>query len=513
MHDRDRQVLDRAGRGAADRRRSRAPSRARARPRRVAPAPSALRATAPRLRGSRDLVEADEERRLAAGELVRVGVADTARTTRRRPGGRASPRPRRGRARASTWTRGRSPRAARPRSRGALARPELEHLARPAQRLAHRRGARRRARASRVAARAGSRPLGDRRAPPSRRPRSRRAGDPPRRSPSPRARARAARASATSSGGASSSSASDPSPKSSSPRAAHARLAVAPVVEDGERLRRVEVVVERRLEARPTRSAAGRARRAEDALRNASTLRPRLLERLVGEVDRLAPVRRHEEEEQRLAAPRVEHVAERDDRCRATSTSSRRRSSSIPLCIQTRANSWPSARDCASSFSWCGKTRSSPPPWISNAGPRMLLRHRRALDVPARPARAPTASPTTVSSPGLFAFQSAKSRGSSFSGFGSCSSTWSGRWPREPAVVRDRSRPGSRRRRRPRTRGRRRPAASMNATICGTRLGRLRLRRRACRGRDRSVSSRYHSRRVARRAPRSRPARRRRSCR
>ena len=34
-----------------------------------------------------------------------------------------------------------------------------------------------------------------------------------------------------------------------------------------------------------------------------------------------------------------------------------------------------------------------------------------------------------VSSPGLFAFQSAKSRGSSFSAFGSCSSTWSGRWP------------------------------------------------------------------------------------
>ena len=34
-----------------------------------------------------------------------------------------------------------------------------------------------------------------------------------------------------------------------------------------------------------------------------------------------------------------------------------------------------------------------------------------------------------VSSPGLFAFQSAKSRGSSLRGFGSCSSTLSGRWP------------------------------------------------------------------------------------
>ena len=34
-----------------------------------------------------------------------------------------------------------------------------------------------------------------------------------------------------------------------------------------------------------------------------------------------------------------------------------------------------------------------------------------------------------VSSPGLFAFQSAKSRGSSLRAFGSWSSTWSGRWP------------------------------------------------------------------------------------
>ncbi len=34
-----------------------------------------------------------------------------------------------------------------------------------------------------------------------------------------------------------------------------------------------------------------------------------------------------------------------------------------------------------------------------------------------------------VSSPSFVAFQSAKSRGSSFAAFGSCSSTWSGRCP------------------------------------------------------------------------------------
>ena len=46
---------------------------------------------------------------------------------------------------------------------------------------------------------------------------------------------------------------------------------------------------------------------------------------------------------------------------------------------------------------------------------------------PGRPR--PHGASQAVSSPGLFAFQSAKSRGSSLSGFGSCSSTWSGRWP------------------------------------------------------------------------------------
>ena len=41
-----------------------------------------------------------------------------------------------------------------------------------------------------------------------------------------------------------------------------------------------------------------------------------------------------------------------------------------PLCIQYCANPSPAALDCARSFSWCGNTRSSPPPWMSNVGPR-----------------------------------------------------------------------------------------------------------------------------------------------
>src|SRR3954453_12163939 len=40
------------------------------------------------------------------------------------------------------------------------------------------------------------------------------------------------------------------------------------------------------------------------------------------------------------------------------------------LCIQYDANGWPAARDWACSFSWCGKRRSTPPPWMSKAAPR-----------------------------------------------------------------------------------------------------------------------------------------------
>ncbi len=82
----------------------------------------------------------------------------------------------------------------------------------------------------------------------------------------------------------------------------------------------------------------------------------------------------------------------------------------MPLCTQYWANPSPTARDWASSFSWCGNTRSRPPPWMSNVGPRYLVdmaEHSRCQ--PGRP------GPHGVSqegSPGLAPFQRAKSRGS-----------------------------------------------------------------------------------------------------
>jgi len=96
--------------------------------------------------------------------------------------------------------------------------------------------------------------------------------------------------------------------------------------------------------------------------------------------------------------------------------------SSIPLCIQRRANSRPAPRDWAISFSWCGKTRSRPPPWISKTGPRYFSAiAEHSMCQPGRPR--PQGESHDVSSPSFVAFQSAKSRGSSLRGFGSCSST------------------------------------------------------------------------------------------
>ena len=69
-----------------------------------------------------------------------------------------------------------------------------------------------------------------------------------------------------------------------------------------------------------------------------------------------------------------------------------------------------------------------PPPWISNAGPSSssaIAEH--SMCQPGRPL--PHGESHCVSSPSFVAFQRAKSRPSSLSGFGSCSSTWSGRCP------------------------------------------------------------------------------------
>jgi hypothetical protein len=84
-----------------------------------------------------------------------------------------------------------------------------------------------------------------------------------------------------------------------------------------------------------------------------------------------------------------------------------------PLCSQNRAKGYPAARDWACSFSWCGKRRSRPPPWMSNSSPRYrwaIAEHSRCQ--PGRPRPNGVDQEAVAGSVGLAAFHSAKSRGS-----------------------------------------------------------------------------------------------------
>ena len=80
--------------------------------------------------------------------------------------------------------------------------------------------------------------------------------------------------------------------------------------------------------------------------------------------------------------------------CRATSTSWCRRGRPARRGTTGARTACPvTASDCAASHSWCGKTRSRPPPWMSIVSPELAQRQGRALDVPARPSRTPARLP------------------------------------------------------------------------------------------------------------------------
>ena len=97
----------------------------------------------------------------------------------------------------------------------------------------------------------------------------------------------------------------------------------------------------------------------------------------------------------------------------------------IPLCIQIRASgALRAASVWAISFSWWGKTRSEPPPWIAKSRPSSFSAiAEHSMCQPGRPS--PQGDSQALSSSGLRAFQSAKSSGSSFSGSLPASSPWS----------------------------------------------------------------------------------------
>ncbi len=83
------------------------------------------------------------------------------------------------------------------------------------------------------------------------------------------------------------------------------------------------------------------------------------------------------------------------------------------LCIQYVAKSRPAARDWACSFSWWGKRRSTPPPWMSKAGPRYLPAiAEHSMCQPGRPRPHGLGHDAVAGSPSFALFHSAKSRGS-----------------------------------------------------------------------------------------------------
>ena len=85
---------------------------------------------------------------------------------------------------------------------------------------------------------------------------------------------------------------------------------VAPAVHHGQRLGGIEVVLQR---CRKRSPCAHGLRPGAENVAEALSLCGRLLEHLVRVVDRLAPVAAEEVDEQRLAPPPVERLAQRDD--------------------------------------------------------------------------------------------------------------------------------------------------------------------------------------------------------
>ena len=212
---------------------------------------------------------------------------------------------------------------------------------------------------------------------------------------------------------------------------------------DGERCGHGQVVVHR-LRELGAEHAAGRRRRrprspgARSPRCAGRPTRPRRAPRTENSMMR-AVVRGHEVVAQ-LDRPHPLHdLGHEQACCPPTCSSSRRPRLTHALCIQQRANGRPAARDWASSFSWCGKRRSRPPPWMSNSAPRYfptIAEHSRCQ--PGRPRPHGDGHDAVSARRACAPFQSAKSRGSrlprgSASAAGSISSI---RWPRELAVGR-----------------------------------------------------------------------------
>ena len=200
-------------------------------------------------------------------------------------------------------------------------------------------------------------------------------------------------------------------------------------VQHGERGRGLEIVGHRRVErgGRVTAddgdavvgsaaSGAGVPPGVTQRLAEARRDRGSLIERALVVVDRHPVVGAGEEREEGLAPEPIERIPQSLDvagRLRHLLV----RQPQHPV-VQPVAREVPRAvppRDCARSFSWCGKIEIDAAAVEVEALAEVRSRHRRALDVPAGPPR--PHGDGHDGSPGLAAFHSAKS-----SGAPSCSS-------------------------------------------------------------------------------------------
>ncbi len=161
-------------------------------------------------------------------------------------------------------------------------------------------------------------------------------------------------------------------------------------------------------------SASGSASGSSAARRASASRRPRALvaasKRSGSDLDRRPVVGLQEHHSEGPTVDLLEQVEQVLDSCRATSTSSRR---SRRRRRRGASSGWrsacPSATAWARSFSWCGNLRSSPPQCRSKPSPRRpsdITTH--SVCQPGRPA---PHGEGQLGSPGLAAFQSAKSAG------------------------------------------------------------------------------------------------------
>src|SRR3954454_18718487 len=167
-----------------------------------------------------------------------------------------------------------------------------------------------------------------------------------------------------------------------------------PFVKNREGFRRIEVVVQSVLEGGPVGRRKG-WHIADERVPKRERLGVSLSEHPVRVVDRLAPVAAEEVDEQRLAPPFLQRLAQRDD------VAARLRhlldgEPQHPVVHPEPRKLVPERARLGDLVLVVGEDQVEPAAVDLERGAEVLLRHRRAVDVPARPALSPRRLPRGV---------------------------------------------------------------------------------------------------------------------